>query len=378
MASCGAGCSSPTANTASTNGIALGKLFLHYVLQLAITIQYSLGLLKCAVSSLLEDKSFGLDTAPAKAATEIAMQFSSWLDMNQEICEKFSAKMITMMDACIVRKRASDALNRKHMWSSYHALRVSNIYIESWKHILLAAGITENNPTFFQFVGNEMFQSLVSIRWTSKQQPQQHTAPPHLTYKDTNALRYLAGYIPRMLRKRLCTSTHPLREDILLCIYDLLDDGDENYDPSQDWIQAVDRGGLTKVNNATFDVFLAIENELNKRFGEDLTDEVKKEIAISEEVDFFWSVVCGDWEQESSQVLLQMIVNQYVKIRGFSNVSKCVEDFKAANKKTTQKSKGIRKQLISQPSNNPPSEEHDEASENNVMETAFPSKDGQN
>lgn len=65
-----------------------------------------------------------------------------------------------------------------------------------------------------------------------------------MTYKDINALRYFAGYIPRMLRKRLRTSTHPLKDDILLCIHDLLDDGEETNDESQDWVHHVNRGGL--------------------------------------------------------------------------------------------------------------------------------------
>ncbi len=161
-----------------------------------------------------------------------------------------------------------------------------------------------------------------------------------------------SGMLQEMLRKRLLKSTDPLKDDILLCIYDLLDDGDEVDDESQDWIHSVNRGGLTLVNNATFDVFLAIEDEVKRRLGRDmeLTDEVMAEIAESEDVSFFWSVVCGEWEEESSAALLQMIVNQFVKIRGFSYASDCVERYKVANKKTTQKSKGIRKQLVAQPS----------------------------
>ena len=125
--------------------------------------------------------------------------------------------------------------------------------------------------------------------------------------------------------------------------------GDEDDDESQDWIHALNRGGLTMVNNATFDVFIAIEHEVRKHLGKDLTEEVKEKIAHSEEVTFFWSLVCGDWEEESADVLLQMIVNQFVKIRGFSYASHLVEEYKSANKRLTQKSKGIRKQLISQP-----------------------------
>ena len=75
------------------------------------------------------------------------------------------------------------------------------------------------------------------------------------------ALRYAAGCVPRMLKKKLKKSTHPLREDILLCLLDLLDDVDEN-EESTEWIQLINRGGLTLVNNTTFEVFVAMEYEL--------------------------------------------------------------------------------------------------------------------
>ena len=61
--------------------------------------------------------------------------------------------------------------------------------------------------------------------------------------------------IPKMLRKKLRTSTHPLKYDIFLCIHDLLNEGDEEEDETQDWVHIVNRRGLTLVNNVTFDVF---------------------------------------------------------------------------------------------------------------------------
>lgn len=307
-----------------------------------------LGLIPRAVASLLQDKSFSLDTGPAKSATIVANAISAWIAANTEKSKQMEEKFVSKLDACILVKRGTTVANRKRMISAWHKLRVSHEYIDLWKEVLQLAGIAHYDPIFCQFVGNEMFKELVCIRHPIAEAAVRYT--PATSYKDMNALRYFAGYIPRMLRKRLLTSTHPLKDDIVLCIYDLLDDGDENYQESQDWVHCVNRGGLTLVNNATFDVFVAIEEEVKKRLDEELTDKLKKEIAQSDEVNFFWSVVCGDWEEESASVLLQMIVNQFIKIRGFSHASKLVEEFKAANKKTTQKSKGIRKQLVAQSS----------------------------
>ena len=70
--------------------------------------------------------------------------------------------------------------------------------------------------------------------------------------------------------------------------------------------------------------------------------------------------MCGDWDEKSSNALLHMMVNQYVKIRGFSRASALVEQFKQKNKQTTQKSKGIRKQLITQPIAEKKEKEHED------------------
>ena len=70
-------------------------------------------------------------------------------------------------------------------------------------------------------------------------------------------------------------------------------------------------------------------------------------ITENEDVLFLWSLVSADWEDSSASELLQMVVNQWVKIRGFSYASAWVEQYKVAQKQTTQKSKGVRKQLIS-------------------------------
>ena len=154
--------------------------------------------------------------------------------------------------------------------------------------------------------------------------------------------------MPRALKKKLLKSAHPLKEDLQLCLLDLLDDGDEEPSGSQDWVTLLlDRGGLTRINTNTLDVFLAMERELRKHISldraPDLAEHVNSSIINNEDVQFFWSIVSADWDERSAAVLLEMVVCQWVKIRGFSVASAWVEKYKAAHKTTTQKSKGVRK-----------------------------------
>ena len=65
----------------------------------------------------------------------------------------------------------------------------------------------------------------------------------------------------------------------------------------------------------------------------------------NEDVLFYWSMISADWEEEGD-VLLQMIIEHWVTVRGFSYTSASLEKYKQANKKTVQKSKCTRKNLI--------------------------------
>ena len=72
---------------------------------------------------------------------------------------------------------------------------------------------------------------------------------PVLNIYEANTLRYAAGYIPRALRKKIQKSAEPLKDQLILCLLDLLDDGEEEHVESHEWIVNIDRGGLCHINN---------------------------------------------------------------------------------------------------------------------------------
>ena len=57
-------------------------------------------------------------------------------------------------------------------------------------------------------------------------------------------------------------------------------------------------------------------------------ERVNHAITENEDVQSFWSILSADWEEESASVLLQMVVGQWVKIRGFSYASSWMEKYK--------------------------------------------------
>ena len=78
--------------------------------------------------------------------------------------------------------------------------------------------------------------------------------PKPLTLEETFGLQYAAGYIPRSLRKKITKSKHPPKNDLLLCLFDLLDEEDDADHDSKRWMESINCGGLTRVNNSTYDV----------------------------------------------------------------------------------------------------------------------------
>ena len=151
-------------------------------------------------------------------------------------------------------------------------------------------------------------------------------------------------------------SSHPLKRDLRLCLSELVDDNDEDpcLDDSKDWMHKINHGGLINVNNDTYELYcngtevtMYIASMEAKKETPCFIEEIKKEIMMDPEVQFIWYLLSSEWEEESGTTLLKMIISEWVKIRGFSYTSLCIEKYKAAQKTTIQKSKGPRKQLQS-------------------------------
>ena len=103
------------------------------------------------------------------------------------------------------------------------------------------------------------------------------------------------------------------------------------------------------INNITFELFLAMEYELRSHIGaENICKEAASHIKTSEDVHFLWDIISTNWEENVASLLLNQMVQLWIQIRRFSYASAWVEMYKVTHKKTTQKSKGLRKELQTQ------------------------------
>ena len=77
-------------------------------------------------------------------------------------------------------------------------------------------------------------------------------------------LCYSVGYVPRSLKKKLYRSSQCHKDILIFLLKDLLDERyDDDNDDSTDWINLIDKGGLKRVNNDTYQLFVALEMQGN-------------------------------------------------------------------------------------------------------------------
>ena len=157
------------------------------------------------------------------------------------------SRLCTNLRSCIPARGQFKSVQarREQMWSNYHQVRCSSVYISAWKIFLCQNLGTPGHAIFLQCVGDRIFKSLIKKSFPVIQQEAEvdNTITPTISHQEMNALRYAAGYVPRALRKKLKKSANPLKGQLFLCLTDLLDDGDERHTHSEEWLDLVDRGG---------------------------------------------------------------------------------------------------------------------------------------
>ena len=115
----------------------------------------------------------------------------------------------------------------------------------------------------------------------------------------------------------------------------------------------MDRGGLIHVSDSVFNLFVEIEVVLRSQLRASsaaaslgLKEKAIAAILTNHSVLEQWSEFSTNWGKEESDKLLQMIVEHWITVRGFSFTSAFMEAYKQKNKKTVEKSKGLRKNLM--------------------------------
>lgn len=167
-----------------------------------------------------------------------------------------------------------------------------------------------------------------------------------MTWEEENALRYVAGYICRKVQSKLQKSSAKNKEEMVLFCMELC--GDEDGDRgTEEWTNAIDRGGLWHINTLCFPYLRKKYEEVSAL--KDLNETTKKKILEAvlknDELLFEWTLITTDADDSVGMEVLQRICELYLTVRGFAFANSCLEMYKQRSKKQVQKSKALRKKV---------------------------------
>lgn len=127
------------------------------------------------------------------------------------------------------------------MWGQYHMIRSSATFRDRWFRFLQPLDGCTPCPIFYLFITDNVFKQLIEHHCpTSEQQEDSHRNSEDLTYEETSALRYAAGYVCRAMRREF--NSNP---EVLAAIDELIDvsNGEEgSLDGSNNWVKLASRG----------------------------------------------------------------------------------------------------------------------------------------
>ena len=314
-----------------------------------INNRFSLGIkeiVRAAVQEVITDGGFEKD------AITMAEKFLEWSaeSENQVAFGHFAEDLISQLENCF-KPHECFRRSREMMWEAFFKVRSTQAFRTKWFKFLTESIQVSSSPIFHQFVVDRVFDVLIK-RNSQLNVQEERDFDASLTFEEKNALRYTAGYVIKALLRKLKRSADPLKKEMITCLSELNNNKDVSKDESEDWTSLVDRGGLTHVDDMTYGVFVSMELVVKIFFEKHpsqlvrMKQELVKKITENEDVLFYWALLSAEWEEEESKAILVLITEHYITMRGFSFASGWIEKYKQAHKKSLQKSKGLRKQLL--------------------------------
>ena len=304
-------------------------------------------MMRTALHGVLKDPGFKVTTS-AREAQHAASSMLEALGGGEDGTARTAVQGIVSTLATCVRGK------REAMWGLFHRTRTSTQFIAGWERLMNITLEKPATPIFYQYVTDGLFKQLIKWRYPLPERPDDQLPPlAALDFEEQNAVRYAAGYVVRNLCQHLERGSHLLKEELIVCLEDMCVDGDEEESSSAEWTKRINRGGLKIVNGSTYRFFRALETRLREflrvtsaqSISEGIKFTLMETIACDEDVLFFWSILSAEWEEKEEQALLSMVIELWITIRGFSFARSFLEMYKQANKKSVQKSKGLRKKL---------------------------------
>ena len=145
--------------------------------------------------------------------------FLEWAQENREKLDVFAQSLVKLLIPCFKKKKKGGKAWRENLWRIFQTVRISTTLETVWK--TLPDGVNSKDPMFCQMMLTSVMEGLRCTLDNSSGSTSEELALSELEQK---ALRYVAGYVPVQLRKKLERSSHPLKEEFILCLWDMCED----------------------------------------------------------------------------------------------------------------------------------------------------------
>lgn len=228
-------------------------------------------------------------------------------------------------------------IDREKLWMKFHQVRSNDKFRRKWETFLSKLCLPAD-PVFYQQLSLIAFESRVasSVQICAAAHAME---PKDLNFEEMNALRYVGGYILRSISKQ-----HEIK-----CLTKATENTDPENNPSEEWVCAVDRGGLIHITDSFCDTLcsaeLTIRTELNASNNTFDQGRLHEAVLDNSDVLFNWCLASVDIEEQDASTLFEAVISKFITIRGFSFSKSIVELYKQQHKKSTQKSKPLRRKV---------------------------------
>lgn len=307
-----------------------------------------ISIFRCACSSILNDESFMIPGEGTELCVRMSKSLIALLGTPSQCCVQFARWLIGELKDILEKcKRKNGLFNQEKLWSAFHQTTISTSFEEEWATFLISVGLAKE-PLFYQQITDEVFNLLIKqkikIPYNESQLEEYEDT---LTFEEENAVRYVGGYILRVLKRQTLDS------DVVKILEEFIEEDKENQDKNT-WVATVDRGGLVMITEEAYQLFYAIETcvrrylnisnvtEMNDGFRKHITDCTMND----DNVLFYWSLAGQDEYDKTCECCLFKLVEKWVTIRGFSFAKNLLELYKQEEKKSTGKEKSLRSKLF--------------------------------
>ena len=268
----------------------------------------------------------------------------------------FAESLLALLNGCCSQGKAGRQ-DKASFWTRFQQIRTREL-VSVWRKLGQNLHL-EIHPVIIQTISTNIFTSIIENDKVPGNQSNLTTNKQiELTAEERNIIQYASGYIAMKLIKKYNRGNADKHAQFVECLTSMSVDSFSDSEDSDfltyisKWTKIVNRGGLFEINSLGYSLIQSVEmvvraniHCLLSHHGHPGKESIVQSITLDRDVQFCWSQVSLDVEDEYSSELLHAIAELWLSIRGFSIASSCMEMHKAAEKKTIKKSKGLRKTL---------------------------------